>query len=162
VDDTAPRPPRLQVRRARADDRPFVEAATGRLADFGPPSWRTAGEIVAGERRTLRRFFEGGSPDSELLIAEQAGTPLGFALLEPLVDYFTEQPHGHIGILSVSHEAEGRGVAGALMRAAEEWAREHGYKKLTLAVFEGNQRARSVYEHLGYRPETLRYVKTLS
>ena len=47
------------------------------------------------------------------------------------------------------------------MRAGEEWARQRGYRKLTLNVFEGNRHARAVYEHLGYAAETLRYVKFL-
>jgi len=32
---------------------------------------------------------------------------------------------------------------------------------LTLTVFEANEAARAVYDHLGYVPETLRYVKIL-
>jgi GNAT superfamily N-acetyltransferase len=64
-------------------------------------------------------------------------------------------------MLVVTEGAAGKGVGGALMRAAEAWAREHGYRKLTLTVFEANQAARAVYEHLGYAPETLRYVKIL-
>jgi GNAT superfamily N-acetyltransferase len=161
MDDTPLRPARLLVRAARAEDQAFVEAATRRLAEFGPPAWRSAGEIVAAETRTLRRFFEGASPDSDLLIAERAGQPLGYVLLETLQDYFTEQPHGHVGILSVAREAQGQGAAGALLRAAERWARGRGFSKLTLAVFERNRHARDVYEHFGYAPEILRYVKTL-
>ena len=64
-------------------------------------------------------------------------------------------------MLAVARDAEGRGVGGALMRAAEDWARERGYGKLTLNVFEGNARARAVYAHLAYRPETMRYIKFL-
>ena len=74
-------------------------------------------------------------------------------------DYFTGEEHGHVGIIAVAAPAEGRGVGTALMRAAERWAQDAGFAKLTLTVFEGNRRARAIYEHLGYRPETLRYVK---
>ncbi len=76
-------------------------------------------------------------------------------------DLFTEEEHGHVSIVAVAGHAEGRGVAGALMRAAEAWARRSGYGRLTLTVFEGTRHARAVYEKLGYRPETLRYVKIL-
>ena len=86
---------------------------------------------------------------------------MGVVYLERLQDYFTLEQHGHVGMLVVAEEAEGKGVGGALMASAEAWAREHGYRKLTLNVFEGNQAARAVYEHLGYAPETLRYVKIL-
>ena len=47
------------------------------------------------------------------------------------------------------------------MRAAEAWTRASGYTKLTLNVFEGNQRARQIYERFGYQVETVRYVKIL-
>ena len=64
-------------------------------------------------------------------------------------------------MIAVTAAAEGRGAGAALMRAAEDWARATGYTKLTLNVFEGNQRARQVYERFGYQVETVRYVKIL-
>lgn len=153
----------MRIRPAVPDDRPFVIAAAHRLAGFGPPAWRPSEEIVNGEARTLQGFFAAPPAGSALWIAESApGNRLGFVYLERLQDYFTLEPHGHVGILVVTEEAEGKGVGGALMRAAEEWAREQGYRRLTLTVFEANQAARAMYEHLGYAPETLRYVKILS
>jgi RimJ/RimL family protein N-acetyltransferase len=44
---------------------------------------------------------------------------------------------------------------------AESWAREQGMAMLTLNVFDGNARARRVYERNGFAPETLRYVKAV-
>ncbi len=152
----------VRIRRASPDDQPFVVAAADRLGSFGPPAWRPSEEIVSGEVRTLQGFFEAPASDATLLIAEsEEGTRLGFAYLERLQDYFTLENHGHVGILVVTGEAQGTGVGGALMRAAEGWAREQGYRRLTLNVFEANRAAQAVYEHLGYAPETLRYVKIL-
>ncbi len=134
----------------------------GRLAEFGPPPWRPATQIMEGEVRTLRAFFESPSADPALLVAHSAAKePLGFAYLERVRDYFTLEEHGHVGILAVVEHAEGRGVGTLLVRAAEAWARSRGFGRLTLNVFAGNERARSVYERLGYRPETVRYVKFL-
>jgi GNAT superfamily N-acetyltransferase len=96
--------------------------------------WRTAEELVEGEARTLRDFFESPDDGSRLLIAESGDHRLGFALLEELRDYFTLERHGHIGILAVTADAEGKGAGGALMRAAESWARDRGYRTLTLNV----------------------------
>ena len=48
-----------------------------------------------------------------------------------------------------------------MIRAAESWARRRGYPTLTLNVFEGNRHARDVYEHLGFQPDTVRYIKKL-
>jgi GNAT superfamily N-acetyltransferase len=152
----------MKIRHALPHDRTFVLEAAQRLASFEPPAWRPAQEIVEGERRTLRAFFDAPPAGSALVVADSdGGEALGFAYLERLLDYFTLEAHGHVGILVVTEAAAGKGVGSALMRAAEAWAREQGYRKLTLTVFERNRAAREVYDHLGYAPETLRYVKVL-
>ncbi len=152
----------VRIRPALADDRPFVIAAAERLAAFGPPAWRSAEEIVAGEVRTLEGYFAAPLTGTTLMIAESAqGDSLGFIYLEPFQDYFTLERHGHVGILVVIESAAGKGVGSALMRAADVWAREQGYRKLTLNVLDGNRTARAVYGHLGYAAESLRYVKIL-
>lgn len=153
---------------ARATDRAFVFETAARLAAFGPPPWRTREDVIAGEVRTLRDFFETdfhetpSSAGSTLLIAETpSGEPLGFALLEQLRDYFSHEQHGHIGILAVTEAAEGRGAGSALMGAAEQWSRDRRHRLLTLNVFENNRHARDVYEHFGYRQDTVKYIKAL-
>jgi len=158
----------VRVRPARAEDRAFVFETSARLAAFGPPPWRTRDDVIEGEVRTLRDFFETDfhetprSSSSSLLIAESdAGEPLGFAFLEQLRDYFSHEQHGHIGILAVAEAAEGQGAGGALMRAAEKWSRDRRHRLLTLNVFESNRHARDVYEHFGYRQDTVKYIKQL-
>jgi ribosomal protein S18 acetylase RimI-like enzyme len=64
-------------------------------------------------------------------------------------------------MLAVAPEAEGRGVGRALMARAEEWARDNRLPHLTLNVFATNGRARALYERLGYRPDTVKYLKPL-
>lgn len=153
----------MRIRPAVPDDRAFLLEAAPRLAAFGPPAWRPEHEIVAGEERTLRAFFEAPPSGTTLLIAESDdGHRLGFVYLERLQDYFTLEAHGHVGMLVVTEAAAGQGVGGALMRAAESWALEHGYRRLTLTVFEANHPARAIYEHLGYTAETRRYTKILA
>jgi GNAT superfamily N-acetyltransferase len=160
------------IRPGTAADRDFVIDTARRFAAFGPPAWRSAQEIVAGEVRCLDDFFDGRLQGHALLIAEHPPSPsngfggagaerLGFAFLEPAVDYFSGEKHAHLGMIAVTAEAEGRGAGAALMRAAEEWSRAAGYQKLTLNAFEGNQRARQFYERFGYQVETVHYVKIL-
>ena len=151
----------LTIRGAVAADRDFVIETARRFAAFGPPPWRTPHEVVAGEVRCLDDFFDGGMQGSTLLIAEDGGRPAGFAFLEHQTDYFTGTRHGHLGMIAITEAAEGRGAGAALLRAAEDWARAHGYGKLTLNVFEGNARARRAYERAGFQVETLKYVKGL-
>lgn len=153
----------VRIRPAREGDLPILLSLAARLAEFPIPPWRTAAQVIETERRTLARAVEAGSPDAPLLLAEDgAGAPLGFIYLETQVDYFTSRPHAHVSILAVAAGAEGRGVGRALLAAADEWARQRGHPFITLNVFAQNARARSVYERLGYGPETLRYVKPLA
>jgi GNAT superfamily N-acetyltransferase len=152
----------IRVRPAVPDDRAFVLETAKRLAEFGPPPWRTPEIVVEAESRVLHRFFEAPVPDTALLIAESAdGERLGFAYLETLVDYFDRKPHGHLAELAVARSAEGTGAGGALLSASEDWARDAGYSVLTLNVFEKNRHARAVYEKRGYQPETIRCIKFL-
>lgn len=152
---------RITIRDASPDDREFIIRTSSRLSEFGAPSWRTPDEIVEGEVRTLRAFFDHPTPTSSLLVAEADGRPQGFVFLEEVRDYFTLETHGHVGILAVAAEAEGRGAGRSLMQAAEDWARSRGYRKLTLSVFEHNRRARALYEHVGFAPDTIKYLKPL-
>jgi GNAT superfamily N-acetyltransferase len=154
--------PVVAIRAARDADQAFVLETVHRLADFEtPPPWRSRAEIVEGEARTLRAFFERPPSGAQLLVAESEGRPLGFAYLETLRDYFTEKEHGHVGILAVAKEAEGRGVGGALLEAAGEWARRRGFRQLTLNVFSANSKARRLYRRRGFEEESLRYVRHL-
>jgi GNAT superfamily N-acetyltransferase len=139
-----------------------VIATAERLASFGPPAWRTPAEVVGGEVRTLEEFFRAADPLVALLVAvSPSDEPHGFVYLQELQDYFTLERHGHIGILAVAEQYEGQGAGKALMQASEDWARNKGYEKLTLSVFEHNHRARAVYERCGFKPDTIKYLKVL-
>lgn len=155
-------PDAIRIRPGTDADRDFVVDTAQRFSAFGPPPWRSAVELVAGEVRCLDDFFDGRMSGCALLVAESAGgEPLGFAFLEPHVDYFSGERHGHLGMIAVTAQAEGGGAGKALMNAAEDWARAKGFRTLTLNVFEGNHRARAFYERHGFRVETLRYTKAV-
>jgi len=151
----------MTVRSGTPEDHDFVVATARRFAAFGPPPWRSPMEVVEGEVRCLDDYFDGRMPGCELFIAERDGERLGFAFVEPHVDYFTQQTFAHLGMIAVTEAAEGTGAAAALLAAAEQWGRARGYPALTLNVFEGNARARAFYEKSGFRIETLRYTKAL-
>jgi ribosomal protein S18 acetylase RimI-like enzyme len=150
------------VRPAVAEDFDFVVALVRRLAAFNLPAWRRAEHIVEAETRELTKAFAEERHREDVFVAEEAGgTPLGFLYAERLADYFTGVRHGHVSMIAVAPVAEGRGVATALMRTAERWARNLGYPYLTLNVFHLNARARALYDRLGYQPDTVKYLKTL-
>jgi GNAT superfamily N-acetyltransferase len=151
----------FSIRRASIRDEPDVLALADRLPDFGPTT-RSAEEISARERRALTEALTAPTVGRDVLVAESTGGRIvGVLLLEQRLDYFTGVPHGHVAILAVAREAEGRGVGGALLQKAETWALEKGYHRLTLNVFAQNERALRVYSRNGWNPEFLTYFKVL-
>lgn len=151
----------FELRPAQPGDEEFLFRLTARLADFDIPSWRTKREIDLADHAILREAFEKRPEDTLVLIAASGDTRLGYVFVTTRTDYFTQRPHGHIEILAVTPEAEGKGVARALMAAAEAWAAGRGYDQMTLNVFDPNRRARTLYERIGYQPEMVHYRKPL-
>jgi ribosomal protein S18 acetylase RimI-like enzyme len=152
-----------RIRPARLDDAAFVLRITPRLGDAFPlPPWRRPEEVARAEAAALATALESPRAGTALLLVEnEAAERGGYVYLETQIDYFRQSPHAHVGILAVSREVEGQGAARVLLDAAEGWARERKLDFITLNVFATNARARAVYEHLGYSPETVRYVKSL-
>ena len=152
----------LRVRPAALEDSPFLLALTTRLAAFPVPPWRTREEIATADHAILLDALQHPGPRTLILVAESpAGNPAGFVFVSTKQDYFTGKPHAHVEVLAVMEEAQGRGVARALMTAAEEWARARGDEAITLNVFDRNAAARALYDRLGYQPETVHYWQRL-
>jgi len=150
------------VRAATAADCAWIIALTPRLHAFGPPPWRPRDQMDRAVARVVETAILRPTPGATVLAAfDPEDRGLGFIHLHPATDFFTGEAHGHISDLVVAPAAEGRGVGRALMAAAEAWARERGYRLLTLNVFDANQRARALYERLGYRPDVIKLVKPL-
>lgn len=154
--------PPCSIRAARPSDEARILALADRLPAFGPTT-RSAAEIARRERRALADALRGAPAGSVLLVAERdlMGV-VGVLLLERRRDYFTDAPHGHVSILAVAQEAEGQGVGRLLLKAADDWALAQGFRRLTLAVFTENRRARAVYQRQGWRPELETFYKELA
>ncbi|MDQ3799882.1 MAG: GNAT family N-acetyltransferase [Acidobacteriota bacterium] len=152
----------IQIRPASVGDESFIISLIPRLAEFGPPSWRDAAQMTATDTQVLRDKLLNQPPGTAIFIAEDdKGAALGFIHLQPGVDYYNREEHGHIADIIVAREAEGRGVGQMLMAKGEEWARSRGYRWLTLSVFARNLRAREVYKRLGFGEDIMKYVKEL-
>jgi ribosomal protein S18 acetylase RimI-like enzyme len=152
----------IAIHPATESDRPFLLSLAERLADFDRPAWRSADEIAEGDRRALAGELDSPSDDNGLFVAWLDRQPAGCLLMWTLEDYFSGERHAHISVIAVTRAAEGRGVGRALMEYAERWARERGHTRLTLSVFESNQRAQTLYERAGFQVEMRRYIKQLS
>jgi len=150
----------IRIRPARHDDTEWIIALAPRMHEFGPPPWRDVRVMNDAVAEQWGRELANPTPGSAMLVAEDAsGAPVGFVWLKTDRDYFSDLQVGHVIDIAVTPDGEGRGIGRALLVAAERWAEEAGYPWLTLHVFEGNDRARRLYEKVGYVVEWTRMLK---
>lgn len=98
-------------------------------------------------------FFDADHPPEAHLVAEVDGRIAGYIRLRPPT-HLPENAHVlQVQGLAVDPSVRRRGVAGALLTAAERHARERGARKLSLRVLSSNQAATRLYEKLGFRRE---------
>jgi ribosomal protein S18 acetylase RimI-like enzyme len=154
--------PAAHVRLAHADDDDFILALVPRLVAFDLPAWRKRNDTLNGIRSDIARHLRELPAASHLFVAEDDdGERVGFLHLQTQKDFFTGVLNCHIGDLVVAEGHDGRGVGSALIAYAEQWAREHRCRHVTLSVFPGNERARALYARFGYGDELIRMAKLL-
>lgn len=91
---------------------------------------------------------------SDILVAEENGAILAFALLEsrePRHAGAARRKHAFLMDICVDEEQRGRGIGSALLAASEEWAREKGLEYIELNVLEANSAAWRLYERNGFK-----------
>jgi NADH:ubiquinone oxidoreductase subunit 5 (subunit L)/multisubunit Na+/H+ antiporter MnhA subunit len=116
--------------------------------------------VIEGTRRVLRAAVRAPKDGDVFLIAEdERGERTGFAYVVTVSDFFTGEPYAHVSEVAVARS--GAGVGGELMEAAERWARERGYRMISLNVVEENLPGRRFYERRGYGLGHRHYVKRL-
>jgi GNAT superfamily N-acetyltransferase len=109
----------------------------------------------------ITRSIEQDGTKTRVFVAEdEHGERLGFATVSHDT-HFTSEGQAYIGELVTNEVAEGRGVGKALAQACEQWAREQGYRILSLATGAANERALGFYRHMGYQDEDVTLVKLL-
>ncbi|MEP7041726.1 MAG: GNAT family N-acetyltransferase [Dokdonella sp.] len=150
----------FHIRLARADDDEFILGLIGRFVEFELPAWRKRSECAHGIRADVARHLREQPAGTHFFVAEDGDAALmGFLHLQTTADYFTGAQNCHIADLAVAPERDGQGVGSLLLKFAEDWAKQHRCRHLTLAVFPGNERARALYERHGYGIDVLRMAK---
>jgi ribosomal protein S18 acetylase RimI-like enzyme len=87
--------------------------------------------------------------------------PIACLWMGNAIDQVTGDRHAHIFLLYVVPKHRRRGIATALMRYAEDWARNRGDRQMGLQVFQSNQAALNLYSGLGYQTQSLWLKKLL-
>jgi ribosomal protein S18 acetylase RimI-like enzyme len=151
------------VRGARAEDGDAMLALMPRLADFDVPEHRSPEDLWRDDAALLRKWIAGDANDCFVHIAEDDnGVALGMTLVRIRPDVLSHEPSSHLEVITVSKQGEGKGVARALLTAAETEAAKQGALTMTLHVIATNSRARKFYERVGYYGEMIRYIRALT
>jgi GNAT superfamily N-acetyltransferase len=100
----------------------------------------------------LREHLFGSRPCAEVLLAEESGGVVGFALFFGNFSTFLTRPGIYLEDLFVVPEARGRGHGKALLVALAQLAVERGCGRLEWAVLNWNEPALAFYRYLGAVP----------
>ncbi len=145
----------MQIRFAVYEDLPAVNVLRRQVNELH----------VAGRSQTFKPGFPAeleehvytifSDPDQEILVAEEAGQLLGFAVLHeirrPENPFMYERHFLDVDEFGVDPAYRRRGVGKALIDRAKAWAKEQGFDRLELNMWEFNQDALAFYEAVGFR-----------
>jgi ribosomal protein S18 acetylase RimI-like enzyme len=150
----------IAIRPVRAGDHAAVSALSPRLTT-GVAPWRDPAKVAQAARGWVESSLgAAGQGGHAVLVAELDGKVVGMVSLA-VRTHFTGETDAYIGELITDRAAEGRGAGRALLAAAEQWAAEHGFARVTLETGTRNDRALRLYERAGYLTEEVRLTKTL-
>jgi len=110
-------------------------------------------EVVMTEELLAAGLF-GERPYAEVVLAEDDGRPVGFALFFHNFSTFLGRPGIYLEDLFVLPEQRGQGIGRILLAHLARLAVERGCGRLEWAVLDWNQDAIKFYERLGARPNS--------
>lgn len=150
----------LTIRQATKADLEFLLSLIPRFSEFGLPPARDVTALNKHTQNALQTAFDGDS-SLPIFIAEEDGQRLGFIQMREDKEFLSGEPHAYVLNLTVAKEAEGKGAGTALIQAAETWAKEKGYRFMSLNVFGTNYHARAFYKKLNFEEDSIKLTKKL-
>jgi GNAT superfamily N-acetyltransferase len=134
--------------------RPATPADTATIAALirGLAEYERLTQYLTLEEGRLREHLFGPRPYAEVLLAEEAGEVVGFALFFPVYSTFRAQPGMYLEDLFVRPEHRGKGHGKALLRALARLTVERGYARLDWTVLDWNAPSIAFYRSLGAVP----------
>jgi GNAT superfamily N-acetyltransferase len=135
------------IRPATAADVPVIARLIRALAEYEKLS-----HAVVLDEAALRDHLFGSQPYAEVLLAEDGGRTVGFALFFHNYSTFLAKPGIYLEDLFVEPESRGRGLGKALLQELARLAVERGCGRLEWAVLNWNEPAIGFYRSLGAKP----------
>jgi GNAT superfamily N-acetyltransferase len=137
----------ITIRSATERDVPLILSFIRQLAEY-----ERLLDAVKATEEALRSTLFGPKPVGEVLIAEDGGTPVGFALFFQNYSTFLAQPGLYLEDLFVIPAARGRGVGRLLLERLSQIAIDRNYGRVEWAVLDWNAPAIGFYRRIGAVP----------
>ncbi|WP_368206322.1 N-acetyltransferase family protein [Aeromonas sp. s5] len=144
----------LEIRKAREQDIDAILELNRQIGEihfaqapqvFCPPSPEERAFLLAAIAAEGRLFC----------VAEQEGTVAGFLTaridINETIPFLSKEPICRIGTLVVDEGHRSRGIGKALIAHCDEWGKAQGASQLRLEVMAFNERAKALYERLGFK-----------
>jgi len=151
----------ITIRAAIKSDHEYILSLSPQLSEVANLTWHTEEVVQQMQDDYITENLSQTTEPHTTLIAEQNGQSLGFIHAHAHEDSISGEKCGTVPLLAVSPEAQGMGVGQLLMKSAEDWAKEQGYRLLHLEVFSNNTKAHGFYQALGFKDETIHMIKSL-
>ncbi|MCC3861862.1 GNAT family N-acetyltransferase [Pseudemcibacter aquimaris] len=151
----------MNIRDATDNDRDFILGLSPTLIENASLAWHSDQVEREFQDRFIEEVLDNKDVIQQILIAEDNGERLGFIQVEESEDEVSLETCAKIQLLAVTKEAQGKGVGSALMNRAVRWAKEKGFRLISLEVFANNKNARAFYEAQGFQNDTMFMVKPL-
>ncbi len=135
------------IRPATSADVPVIVNLIRALADYE----KLAHAVVLSEADLHEHLF-GATRYAEVLLAEEAGTVVGFALFFHNYSTFRAKPGIYLEDLVVFPESRGKGHGKALLATLAKLAVERDCARVEWSVLNWNEPAIAFYKSLGARP----------
>jgi GNAT superfamily N-acetyltransferase len=145
------------IRPAIADDLPTIARLIRALADY-----ERLAELVVFDEDQLRQHLFGPRPYAEVLLAEDEGVVVGFALFFHSFSTFLGRPGIYLEDLFVEPDHRGRGHGKGLLAALARLAIDRGCGRVEWAVLDWNEPSIRFYQSLGATPNSEWIVYRLS
>jgi GNAT superfamily N-acetyltransferase len=152
----------ISVRHARPDDRAFVKALgeASSLETTSPQRPAPAHATALAFRKLLAYCDERTA--NVTLVGEVDGARAGISIVVfDVLDDVTQAEQAFVAYMAVVREHRRRGVARALLAAAEEEARRRGLSHISLMVTEASRPARALYADAGFTDERVLMTKAI-
>jgi GNAT superfamily N-acetyltransferase len=149
------------IRDAERADYDFIFKLSPDLAKAADLTWHSDAIVAKMQDDYIAQMLNQTTVNNITLIAEKGGVSLGFIYACEHQDSISNEACGTVPLLAVTKQAQGIGVGKLLMKAAEKWSKQQGYRLLHLEVFANNEKAKGFYNNLGFESETLHMVKPL-